>query len=420
MRARRRRQGFTLIELLVVIAIIGVLAGLLLPAINAAREAGRRTTCINNQRQVGLGLIGFMNDKNGFPNSVTWAGFPDFASNNMAPHDATVEGTSDTLPSAPLYSWVVDILPYIEQQALYNDFNRELPWYSTAVGAGATNNLTVTTTGIGILTCPNDDTVVQGMGNLTYVVNSGFNLYWWSFRGWDSNQPAPNQQNSTSGIMNWDQLTNASATYGGPIAKRTGLMWPGSSGTNLPFSYRSTLSSITDGTSVTVMLTENTLAGASTGSQYTSLGGTDSAPTNWGCAHPNFVAFMGSDDVCSQFGTCVDAASSTPGLAPVGAGATVVTGAGWALVNEGTTNESINAGNRVGAQEGGFPFANSLHPGLVVITMCDGSVRTIRDNVDGLVWAKVITPAGGNLPVSITSGTAVGFKQTPVSNEDIQ
>ena len=63
----RSRRGFTLVELLVVIAIIGILIGLLLPAINAAREAGRRASCLNKVRQIGLAFQNFASTFNAFP-----------------------------------------------------------------------------------------------------------------------------------------------------------------------------------------------------------------------------------------------------------------------------------------------------------------------------------------------------------------
>ena len=70
---RRRHRGFTLIELLVVISIIGILVGLLLPAINQAREAGRRAQCMNNMRNVVLAIIGYENQKNAFPPSAEFS-----------------------------------------------------------------------------------------------------------------------------------------------------------------------------------------------------------------------------------------------------------------------------------------------------------------------------------------------------------
>ena len=413
MKSPRRRKGFTLIELLVVIAIIGVLVGLLLPAVNAAREAGRRTQCINNQRQLGLGIQGFINAKSYYPNSVTWAGvIPQYekaAAPMMVPQD--LDGNSaNGAETYPLHSWVVEILPYIDQQGLYNSYNREQPYYSTAVNGGS-NNRTISSTGIGILTCPNDDTLVSGAGNLSYVVNSGFNRAWFSPNGWDST--GTTAQTGNANAINW----------GDSVAKKTGLMWPGSLDGKMPWDYRRNLASITDGAGTTVLLTENIFAGASENNPYVpdaaDSGGGNSI-TNWACAHPNFVAFIASDDVCTLGGSGTCNGQAAIDLAPTaGGGGKIITGPGWNRANlrTGATKEYINGGNFSGAMEGGFPFPNSYHPGQIMVTFCDGSVRPVSETVNGDVWAKVITPAGESLPYN--NATGAGFKQTPVSAEEL-
>ena len=109
-RAVGARLGFTLVELLVVIAIIGVLVALLLPAVQAAREAARRMKCSNNLKQYGVGLHNYHDTYTVFPINAT--------------------GTNGS--AIPRLTWQVRILPFMEQQAIFNgvDFNidqRRLP-----------------------------------------------------------------------------------------------------------------------------------------------------------------------------------------------------------------------------------------------------------------------------------------------------
>jgi prepilin-type N-terminal cleavage/methylation domain-containing protein/prepilin-type processing-associated H-X9-DG protein len=133
-RSVRRRAGFTLIELLVVIAIIAVLVGLLLPAVQKVREAAARTQCINNLKQLGLALHNYYSTYSAFP--------PGWIRNSNLPTPAP----------DPSWSWSCFLLPYIEQQNIYNVLS---PGTQT-FGQAFTNNLTTLQTPIKTFMCPSD------------------------------------------------------------------------------------------------------------------------------------------------------------------------------------------------------------------------------------------------------------------------
>jgi prepilin-type N-terminal cleavage/methylation domain-containing protein len=116
---RSGRHGFTLVELLVVIAIIGILVALLLPAIQAAREAARRATCTNNLKQFGLAILMYNDKKNELPAGAHWFDY-------KAPPECKSCSLTDPDPQCCIErggTIHMFILPYMEEQALYDRFD---------------------------------------------------------------------------------------------------------------------------------------------------------------------------------------------------------------------------------------------------------------------------------------------------------
>jgi len=141
---RSRSHGFTLVELLVVIAIIGVLVSLLLPAVSAAREAARRTSCSNNLKNHGLAMINYHDANKKFPLGAVCNGCP----------TSTSYSFRDAPPQFWTTTWAISIMPQLEQQPLFNLWNPGLSY-------GATTQRQVTSTVLQIFHCPSDVTAKE-------------------------------------------------------------------------------------------------------------------------------------------------------------------------------------------------------------------------------------------------------------------
>ena len=146
-------RGFTLVELLVVIAIIGVLVALLLPAVQAAREAARRSQCSNNHKQIGLALHNYNGARKKFPPGVVY-------SNNWTNGPCGVRPVPDAknkMPGAGFphsYAWSSLVLPYFEEQAVANAY--DYSYGSLGIAGVADSNYRNAATPIATYQCPSN------------------------------------------------------------------------------------------------------------------------------------------------------------------------------------------------------------------------------------------------------------------------
>jgi prepilin-type N-terminal cleavage/methylation domain-containing protein len=309
------RRGFTLIELLVVIAIIAVLIGLLVPAVQKVREAAARSQCQNNLHQIGLALHTFHDSYRGFPKAGK-------LSNEL--------------------SWHVYLLPFIEQDNLYKQFDRSPGPFDGANGTGPMKNA-LALYRISIYLCPSSPAETMQTGpndnvdtpELVNGTTPPYTAHYYGIMGPKGTNPATGQP------YEYDDVGG----HGG-FARQGVFQRDTVSQTTSPGPERgSRIADITDGTSNTLMVGEISWVNTVTGTRYRSwVRGCDTAP------------------VCAGSRNVVNAINS-PSIA---------------------TFNDIAFG--------------SMHPGGANFVMADVSVRFIQEGIDLGTYRALASRNGGEVP----------------------
>lgn len=320
----RFKSGFTLVELLVVIAIIGILVGLLLPAVQSAREAARRMSCSNNLKNLSLSLHNYHDTYKTFPPDAIWSLKP-----LRKARPASGEQRN--------YSWIAMILPFIEQKPLHDSIDFRLPIQGQLNAKGDP----IRSTRIESLECPSDpgfaDTsFTHGYAWTSYAGSEGWD--WWGRPGHEAN-----------GVFTYNQ--------------------PGTK-----FAH------IIDGTSNTIAIGE---VGTRNMSNCKGLTGNATRAGGSGCIRSATSAVFRASLVSVVTHPTVAADTTANGgngqLNPDGNACAFWTWASpYAYKPIYMTHRAINSTE--------WSSAHSLHPGGAQFGLCDGSVRFVAETVSTGNW----------------------------------
>jgi prepilin-type N-terminal cleavage/methylation domain-containing protein len=380
--SKTSRRGFTLIELLVVISIIATLMALILPAVQQAREAGRRTQCLNNLKNITLAAISFAEAHRGvLPASGTYPGL-----------DTDTNGTKETV--YPSHSWALDLLPYMDQTAVYER-------WTFGSGFNVGGNVTVGQYNFEVLTCPNDDSSVGQNGGLSYVANCGVG---------DANidisaasapaapaTPANFGHSFAAEPFVFDggtELSPANTT----LTKDLGVFWanidcdtpPGAGAarpSDLTDNASANIGRIYDGAGNTIMFTENVNGGSNAATSTR----TWADPSIRSCGFVLPIAAVST----TTFSNLQNAIASFPG----------------------PSNPNPRINKQKNGPEGESPSPNSRHIGIVVASFCDGTVKTLSENIDTGVYVRLITPGGARPRPALTLSAGFG-PEAPLAGND--
>ena len=384
------RRGFTLIELLVVIAIIAVLISLLLPAVQQAREAARRTQCKNNMKQLGLALHNYHDTYGKFPNSCGWAAFT----------NETYEHKFGIWPK---------VLPFIEQTALYNTMNM-------SVNIGCPVNLPARKAVLAIFICPSD-AGQTGFNSLSEKVRQAPGApTWWDGRAGMS--CVVHQSTGGGGLGGTDNTAVTGACASGECLNLFGMF------TN----YRGSCGDAGGLHASTTVVPAGDIWGGATGYANFGCGGATDGPQP-----TSFFGYnaQGGRGVFNTYGGLAPFSSSPhQSLATIGDGSsnTILFGEvhstqddfndSWHGPGTSGTTYPINVlknatkntwspGNAAlpsPVNAGGSFFTewisrgfNSSHTGICQFALCDGSVRAISESISMRTYNALGSRAGGEV-----------------------